>query len=74
MTSKGRSHTTGNIRMRENAYGNKKVVAITTRYRSKEHPHTMVSSSNPTSKRTGMTNTGGAYYRETYVGRRTKRR
>jgi len=74
MTSKGRSHDTGDVRMRTNAYGHRKVAAMTLRFKTKEKPHTVRACSNPTSKRKGMSNTGGAYDKSRHVGRRTGRK
>lgn len=72
MTSKGRHHDTGDVTFGTNAYGNRKVVRI--HIRGKAKPHTVIAAGTPSKKRKGLTNTGGAYDKRRYVGRRTGRR
>ena len=69
-----RSHSTGNVRIRDNAYGHRKVTRINFRAKSKTKPHSIQSAATPTSKRKGLTTTGGAYDKTRYVGRKTGRK
>lgn len=69
---KRKSHTTGSVRMRTNAYGKRKVVAITTRGKSKKH--TVTASSTSYQKRKGLKGDTGSYNKPRYVGRKTGRK
>lgn len=69
---KRKSHTTGNLRMGVNAYGKRKVVAITTRGKSKKH--TVLATSTSYKKRKGLKGDGANYSKPTYVGRKTGRK
>lgn len=70
--SKRKSHTTGNVRLRKNSYGNPKVISITSRFKSKKH--TVMASSSPTSSRKGLKNQSKGYSKKRYVGKKTGRK
>jgi hypothetical protein len=64
-----KKHNTGKIRTRKNAYGNKKVSAITGRGKIKAH--TVYATSTSFSGRKGLTGKSAGYARKSYVGRKT---